>query len=223
MTTLVLGASGATGRQLVEQLLNRGQKVKVIVRSPEKLPESWKNNEKETGYEMEAGKYTYRISPENFFQINRFQWKNMLEIADSWMIDAGISIDLYTGSGFFIPVLLKHSKKVIGIENSKRSVQLAEITFKDAEFLRIPVEKYSFHAADVMIIDPPRSGIPKKVLQNIVRVKPDPIIYISCSTATLARDLNYFVNNGYTIEQMILIDLFPQTAHLETMTLLRSK
>jgi len=184
---------------------------------------SWKGNVKKSGYKMEAGGNLYRISPENFFQVNRYQWNNMLEIADSWLETTGTAIDLYTGSGFFIPVLMKYASRVIGIENSKRAVELAGHSFKNTEFLRIPVEKYSFRSADSMIIDPPRSGIPGKVLQEIIGIKPDPVVYISCSTATLARDLSAFVTNGYTIRKLNLIDMFPQTAHIETMAYLRLK
>ncbi|MCK4889244.1 MAG: 23S rRNA (uracil-5-)-methyltransferase RumA, partial [Candidatus Aminicenantes bacterium] len=83
--------------------------------------------------------------------------------------------------------------------------------------------KFNLPEADTIIIDPPRSGIPRNVIQKIIEIKPGKIINISCSTATLARDLSYFVDNGYKIEEMFLIDLFPHTAHLETMTLLKSQ
>ncbi len=182
---------------------------------------SWKGVEYKSESVLEIGKINYTISPDTFFQVNRFQWENMLNIIDSWMKKSGLSIDLYTGNGFFIPLLLKHSDRVIGIENSKRSVELAQRSFKEAEFLRMPVEKFDFPKADTIIIDPPRSGIPKDVIKKILKIKPETIINISCSTATLSRDLSYFVNNRYKIEKMLLIDLFPQTAHMETMTLLK--
>ena len=184
---------------------------------------SWTGSK--TGIEsvLKVGEFNYTVSPDTFFQVNRFQWKNMLDIVDSWMGKGELSIDLYTGSGFFIPVLLKYSDRVIGVENSKRSVELAERSFEKAEFLRMPVEKFNLPEADTIIIDPPRSGIPRNVIQKIIEIKPGKIINISCSTATLARDLSYFADNGYKIEEMFLIDLFPHTAHLETMTLLKSQ
>ncbi len=184
---------------------------------------SWKGKKNSTESVLKIGETNYIVSPDTFFQVNRFQWKNMLDIVDSWMGKCGLSIDLYTGNGFFIPVLLKYSDRVIGVENSKRSVELAKRSFKKAEFLRMPVEKFNFPEADTIIIDPPRSGIPRNVIQKIIEIKPGKIINISCSTATLARDLSYFVDNGYKIEEMFLIDMFPHTAHMETMTLLRSQ
>lgn len=187
----------------------------------EKTIFSWKGSETVNESILKIGEFKYTVSPDTFFQVNRFQWKNMLDIADSWIEKCESSIDLYTGSGFFIPILLKYSEKIIGVENSKRSVELAEKSFKEAEFLRMPVEKFDFPEIDTIIIDPPRSGIPRDVIQKIIDIRPGTIINISCSTATLARDLNYFVNNGYKIKEMFLIDLFPQTAHLETMTLLK--
>ncbi|MEN8222108.1 MAG: hypothetical protein ABFR36_02510 [Acidobacteriota bacterium] len=182
---------------------------------------SWNGSDKDNSSELRIGDYNYMVSPDSFFQVNRFQWEDMLNIADSWMKSSDLSLDLYTGSGFFIPVLLKYSGKVIGIENSKRSVQLAEKSFLNAEFLRSPVEKYLFPSADLMIIDPPRSGIPDSVIQRIFQTGPDTVIYISCSSATLARDINKFIQNNYRIEETALLDLFPQTAHFETMTLLK--
>lgn len=182
---------------------------------------SWGGNKAGNSSVLKIKGYNYHVSPDSFFQVNRFQWENMLNIADSWMNRTEAALDLYTGVGFFIPVLLEYSGKVIGVENNKRSVQLAEKAFKEAEFIRSPVEKYSFQPADSIIIDPPRSGIPDNVIKKIFLTGADSVIYISCSSATLARDLNKFIQNGYRIEEMALLDLFPQTAHLETMTLLR--
>lgn len=182
---------------------------------------SWKGDENNGISVLTTGNFNYRVSPDTFFQVNRFQWENMLNIADSWMEEVKLSVDLYTGTGFFIPLLLKYSESVIGIENSKRSVKLAEESFKEADFLRMPVEKYDLPKAEMIIVDPPRSGIPREVIQNIVEIKPGTIINISCSTATLARDLSHLINNGYNVKSMIMIDLFPQTSHIETMTLLK--
>ena len=184
---------------------------------------SWKGNEQFGESILKVDKYSYHVSPDTFFQVNRFQWENMLEIADSWMSETELSIDLYSGVGFFIPVLKKYSKKVIGVENSKRSVNLAKKNFKNTDLRRVPVEKFIFPDFNKIIIDPPRSGIPGNVLKDLIFSKPDTIINISCSTATLARDLKSFIDNGYKIEEMIMIDMFPQTAHMETMTLLKLK
>ncbi len=182
---------------------------------------SWKGNRETNNSVLRIGEYTYHVAPDNFFQVNKFQWENMLNKVDSWMETSDLSLDIYTGSGFFIPVLLKYSKRVIGIENSKISVKLAKRSFKNAEFVRSPVEKFLFNSADTIIVDPPRSGIPGITIEKIFKANPSTVIYISCSSATLARDLKKFVHNNFNIKEMVMLDLFPQTAHLETMTLLK--
>jgi len=182
---------------------------------------SWKESGKDNTSILNVGKYNYRVSPDNFFQVNRFQWENMLDKADSWMESSRLSLDLYTGSGFFIPILLKYSRRVIGIENNKKSIRLAKRGFQKAEFVRSPVEKFIFPSAERIIIDPPRSGIHDNVIREIIKTGPETIIYTSCSSATLARDLSKFIKNDYRIEEMAMLDLFPQSAHLETMTLLK--
>ncbi len=180
---------------------------------------SWRGNEDSAESELKIGEFGYLVSPDTFFQVNMFQWENMLNIADSFIGNNNVSIDLFTGNGFFIPLLLGKSEKVIGIESNRRSVEMAKKKFKEAEFLRIPAEKYSLPDVEQIIVDPPRSGIPKGVMRNIVKVKPESIISISCSTASFARDLSLFVKNGYSLKELVMIDLFPQTAHVETISL----
>jgi len=183
---------------------------------------SWRGNEDCGESKLVIGDYNYHVSPDTFFQVNMFQWENMLNIVNSFIKKVEVSVDLFSGNGFFIPLLMENSEKVIGVEHSKRSVTLAIKSFKEAKFLRIPAEKYSFSDADQIIIDPPRSGIPKEVIKGILKMKPDLIINISCSTASFARDLSSFVNNGYCLKELIIVDLFPQTAHIETISLLKS-
>ncbi len=182
---------------------------------------TWRGNEKKGESVLKIKDSKFIVSPGIFFQINKFQWETMFDIVESMLEYSDISIDLYTGTGFFLPLLQKYSKKVIGVENSKLSVELAERSFPDVLIERLPVEKFDFPEAGQVLVDPPRSGLPKKARDQIIKQKIKNIIYVSCSTSTLARDLKIFISNGYIIKELNMVDLFPQTSHIETITLLK--
>lgn len=184
---------------------------------------TWELNEKEGESVLKIKGSEFIVSPGVFFQVNRFQWETMFDIVESMLEYSDISLDLYTGTGFFVPLLKKYSNKVIGVENSKLSVDFAERSFPDVLFIRLPVEKFTLPDAGQILVDPPRSGLPKKVLDQLIKLKIKNVIYVSCSTSTLARDLKYFKSNGYNIQELNMVDLFPQTSHIETITSLKLK
>jgi tRNA/tmRNA/rRNA uracil-C5-methylase (TrmA/RlmC/RlmD family) len=177
---------------------------------------SWKGNEDAavSGLNIKGG--AYRVSPAVFFQVNPFQWENMLNIVESYLESCDTIIDLYSGVGFFIPVLKKYAKKVIGVESDGFSVTLAKRAFPGVEFFKTAVEKFGFPDADVIILDPPRSGISKYIMKRILNREYKKIIYISCASAAFSRDLKILKENNYQLTDLKILDLFPQTAHLET-------
>jgi 23S rRNA (uracil1939-C5)-methyltransferase len=182
---------------------------------------SWKGNEDAGISELKIRDWTYLISPTVFFQVNPFQWENMLNTVESYLEPCDTIIDLYSGVGFFIPLLKKYSKKIIGVESHGFSVTLARRAFacKGVDFLKIPVEKFIFPEADIIVVDPPRSGLSNYVMNNLLKKKYKKIIYISCSSATFSRDLKILRESGYQLKDLNIFDLFPQTAHLETIGL----
>ncbi len=190
---------------------------------------SWPGNEDAGVSAINIKDWIYFVSPSAFFQVNPFQWENMLNIVESFLEPCESIIDLYSGVGFFIPLLKKYSKKVIGIESNGYSSDLARRAFGDSgasgsEFLRIPVEKFNFPQADIVVVDPPRPGLSKSVINSIIKKKYPKIIYISCSSAAFSRDLKILRENGYRLQTLNALDLFPQTPHLETIGLFeRSK
>jgi 23S rRNA (uracil1939-C5)-methyltransferase len=95
-------------------------------------------------------------------------------------------------------------------------VTLAKRAFPGVEFHKLAVEKFGFPDADVVVLDPPRSGISKYVMKRILNRQYKKIIYISCSSAAFSRDLKILRENGFQLTDMKILDLFPQTAHLET-------
>ena len=214
-------------------LMNRdNQKIYVHLSHPPKMEKevlklfpdiifSWKGNEDAGVSELKIGDWTYFISPAVFFQVNPFQWEKMLDTVESYLETCDTIIDLYSGVGFFSPLLKKYSKKTIGVESHGFSVTLAGRAFacKGVDFYKIPVEKFILPEADIILLDPPRSGLSGRVMNNILKKKYKKIIYISCSSATFSRDLKILRENGYHLDDLNIFDLFPQTAHLETISL----
>ena len=182
---------------------------------------SWKGNEDAGVSRLKIRDWAYLVSPAVFFQVNPFQWESMLDIVESYLEPCDTIIDLYSGVGFFIPLLKKYSKKIIGVESHGFSVTLARRAFacNEVDFLKIPVDKFIFPKADIIVVDPPRSGLSGSVINKLLKKKYKKIIYISCSSATFSRDLNILLESGYQLKDLNILDLFPQTAHLETIGL----
>jgi len=189
---------------------------KEVLKSFPEVIFSWKGNEDAAVSGLNIKGASYWVSPAAFFQVNPFQWENMLNIVESYLEPGDTIIDLYSGVGFFIPVLKKYAKKVIGVESDGFSVTLAKRAFPGVEFHKLAVEKFGFPEAEVVVLDPPRSGISKYVMKRILNRQYKKIIYISCSPAAFSRDLKILRENGCQLTDMKILDLFPQTAHLET-------
>jgi len=164
--------------------------------------------------------YLYYVGPDVFFQVNPFQWSNMLEAVDAFLEPAESMIDLYCGVGFFIPLLLHKAREIVGVESYGPSVALAQKAFPQVEFFKAPTEKFYFPEADTLVMDPPRSGLSKHVMKRICNGGYRKLIYVSCSSATFGRDLAVLTQNGFKAAHLKVFDLFPQTPHLETISLL---
>jgi len=164
----------------------------------------------------------FRVSRNSFFQVNRFLIDRLVEcaIGDA---QGENSVDLYAGVGLFAVRLAARFRKVAAIESSSSA-------FRDLEFnvqrSAVPVTAYNTTAEeflanlkdkrDLILADPPRAGLGKHAVRDLARVQAPRLTIVSCDPATLARDLQGLLAAGYTIEKMTLVDLFPQTFHLET-------
>ncbi|MDR3623793.1 MAG: 23S rRNA (uracil(1939)-C(5))-methyltransferase RlmD [Chlamydiales bacterium] len=139
-------------------------------------------------------------------------------------------LDLYCGIGITTLLLAKMGLNVIGIEKNREAVKLANSNKKSNEiqnvkFLQASVENVlektlSSFKADTVIINPPRTGIDKKVIQALGKARPKELIYISCMPSTLARDVSLLQQYGYHVVQGQAFDMFPQTGHVETLLIL---
>ena len=183
------------------------------------------------------GDISYEISPLSFFQVNPHQtWKlysKALEYAD--LHGEETVWDLYCGIGTISLFLAQKAKFVRGveivpaaIEDARRNAHLNEIdnveffVGKAEEVLPREYEKNGVYA-DVIVVDPPRKGCDEMLLKTILKMQPKRVVYVSCDSATLARDLRFLCDNGYELKKVCGVDQFPQTVHVETVVLLSHK
>ncbi|MEM9537302.1 MAG: 23S rRNA (uracil(1939)-C(5))-methyltransferase RlmD [Cyanobacteria bacterium P01_E01_bin.45] len=173
---------------------------------------------------------TIAIDSTSFFQVYTEQAERLLNWVSSQLKLKGNEtlIDAYCGIGTLTLPLAKRVKQAIGIEVIPNAVQQANRNAKlngidNVAFVEGTVEEMlpSLPAADVVLLDPPRKGCERSVLDILMQRTPATLVYISCNPATLARDLDVLVNNGpFSLDTYQTADFFPQTAHVETAAIL---
>lgn len=174
----------------------------------------------------------YKISKDSFFQVNDYVVPLWIEKIISFLEkDKSERIfDLYCGIGLITLFVSHFAGETVGVELSKSSIKDAihnvEINgvTSNVKFIESAVEEVvdKLGRADVVIIDPPRKGIDQKSLDSILDISPKKIIYSSCKPQTMARDIS-LLSSAYKIKELILVDMFPQTHHLELLALLEKK
>ncbi|WP_017472846.1 23S rRNA (uracil(1939)-C(5))-methyltransferase RlmD [Amphibacillus jilinensis] len=179
------------------------------------------------------GEIKFAISAKSFYQINPDQTKVLYEKALEYANLTGgeTVIDAYCGIGTISLFLAEKAKKVYGvevvpeaIEDAKQNAILNGIT--NTEFVVGQAEKVmpwwtaQGLRPDVIVVDPPRKGCDQALLDAMLEMKPDRIVYVSCNPSTLARDLAILEEGGYQTQKVQPVDMFPQTSHVETITLL---
>lgn len=183
------------------------------------------------------GDIKFNISPESFFQVNPEMTEKLygkaLEYAE---LSGGETVwDMYCGIGTISLFLARKAAKVFGVEIVPQAIEDAEKNAElngltNAEFFvgkaeEIVPELYDKDAdtyrADVVVVDPPRKGCDEKLLQTIVEMAPKRLVYVSCDPATLARDIKYLVENGFTLEKVAVFDQFSHGVHVESIALLQ--
>jgi 23S rRNA (uracil1939-C5)-methyltransferase len=178
----------------------------------------------------------FKIGAKSFFQTNSKQAKILYQKTKELaaITENDLVYDLYTGTGTIAQYVATSAKKVVGIDSVEEGIQAA---YKNAEFNNI--ENCTFYTGDmkeiftdefiaengspdVIITDPPRDGMHKKVVEQILKIGARRIVYISCNSATQARDLS-LMNNLYKVTQIQPVDMFPQTHHVENIVVLELK
>ena len=180
--------------------------------------------------------HNYKISPHSFFQINPVQTEKLYNTAIKFaeISPSDTVMDIYCGIGTISLTAAKYAKKVIGIEIVPEAIENAienakENNIANAEFYCSAAEDIvpdmikNGEKPDIVILDPPRKGSDTDTLSAIVSAEPKRIVYVSCNPATLARDAKYLSENGYHVEKTTAVDMFPYTAHVETIVLLQNR
>ncbi len=182
--------------------------------------------------------FQFEISADSFFQTNSIQALNMYKYVrkECKLSGSEIVYDFYCGTGTISIFVAKNAKKVYGFE-------IVESAIKDAKknALKNKVKNTEFHCGDlskmlqnysniiknnpcdILILDPPRSGLHPKTLKEVLRINPKKIIYVSCNPTTQARDVREFINSNYIMGKVQPIDMFPHTYHIECVITLDKK
>lgn len=181
------------------------------------------------------GEHTFRISSNSFFQTNTLQaeklYRTVLDFAD--LKSDEIVYDLYSGAGTIAIYISKKVKEVYAFEavdsaikDAKTNAELNGINnvkFFNADLYKsfLPlIGENKIPKPSLIILDPPRSGLHKNTIEDVIKINPDKIVYVSCNPATQARDVNLFTKAGYKLIKMRPVDMFPHTFHVENVVLI---
>lgn len=170
----------------------------------------------------------FKISPESFYQVNRSGCEKLYSIVKGHVKDAKNLLDLYCGIGTIGICTANNNTRLTGIEIVEKAIENARynatangiedavFTASDAKQVKELTEGYF----DAIIVDPPRKGCDRMTLDFLIESKPEKLIYVSCDSATLARDLKILTQGGFEIEKITPVDMFPKTYHVECVVLL---
>ena len=246
MVCLVINGNKLPGKERLVEMLTGGDGVKGMTSISYSVNQEKTNvimgkeivNLYGPGYISDyIGNVKYQISPLSFYQVNPVQTERLYGTALEYAGLTGNEIvwDLYCGIGTISLFLAQKAKKVYGveivpqaIEDARRNAEINGIhnaeffVGKAEEVLPEQFEKNHVHA-DVIVVDPPRKGCDAVCLDTILKMRPERVVYVSCDSATLARDLRYLADGGDVVERGQCCDMFAGTVHVETVVLLGKK
>jgi len=181
------------------------------------------------------GGFTFKISANSFFQTNTLQAENLYKTALDFaeLRDNEIVYDLYSGAGTIAIYISKKVKEVYAFESVESAIEDAKtnaelnnvdnVSFFKADLYKsfLPlIEERKIPKPSLIILDPPRSGLHKNTVEDVIKINPEKIVYVSCNPATQARDVKLFSEAGYKLIKMRPVDMFPHTFHIENVALL---
>jgi 23S rRNA (uracil1939-C5)-methyltransferase len=169
----------------------------------------------------------FKVSAASFFQVNTAVAEKMVEhlITQLPITQSSTLLDVYCGVGLFSAFFAPKCGRVIGIESSESSCEDFAVNldeFDNVELYEGFAEEILQHLEiqpDIVLVDPPRAGLDKQVIDGIFNLNPQMIAYVSCDPSTLARDAARLINAGYKLKEVTPFDLFPQTFHIESISI----
>jgi 23S rRNA (uracil1939-C5)-methyltransferase len=196
----------------------------------ESIIETLRSNRPDSSEKLKAG-VNFRLSPTSFFQVNTVQAAHLLDALLEFVPEGGLAIDAYAGVGTIAAWLSSRARHVIAVEDHPAAVRDGKANLSlngidNVEFRLGSVEEVLPQLVaeelqpDVIVLDPPRKGVSLGALEGVIRLAASRIIYVSCNPATLARDLKILHSNGYKAREIHPVDMFPQTFHIESITVL---
>lgn len=182
----------------------------------------------EADWALGPGEFLYRtkiaplrVSAGSFFQVNRFLLDELVSIVTRER-SGDVALDLYAGVGLFTVALAASFRHIVAVESSHGSAKdLKYNSPRNVKTVRSTVDEYLAGKAEkvraeLVVVDPPRAGLGERVVRGLLKLGAQRVMYVSCDPATLARDLSTLTASGYRVERMHLVDLFPQTYHVES-------
>ena len=232
----------ASEEKLVKELIHKFENIKTIVKNINSKNTNVILGKKNinlygNGYIYDnLGDYTFKISPLSFYQINPVQTEKLYNLAlqGAKLTGNETVFDLYCGIGTIGIYMANHAKEVYGIEIVEQAIEDAKENCKinniknayyyagDTEKLLAKLIYGDNIQPGVIVVDPPRKGLDNTTIENILKIKPERIVYISCNPATLVRDLAK-IEEKYHIEKIQPVDMFPFTSHVECVVVLQQK
>ncbi len=184
----------------------------------------------------QMGDVKFRVGPKSFYQTNSDQAHRLYDVAKEFAALTGQEVvyDLYTGTGTIANYVAHSAKKVIGVEYVPEAIEDAKVNsqingIENTEFFAgdmkdvLTLDFINTHGApDVMIVDPPRAGMHPDVVETILKAAPRRIVYVSCNSATQARDIQ-MMDSAYNVTALRPVDMFPHTHHVESVVLLERR
>ncbi len=178
-----------------------------------------------------------RVASPSFFQVNTAQAESLVRLTRDGLElgESDVLVDAYAGVGVFAILLSPYVARAIAIEESASAVQDGKLNaegLNNVEFVQLKTEEALVDlreicgldgAPDAVILDPPRTGCHPQAIESLLKLKPEKVAYVSCDPPSLARDLDTLVNGGYEVKAVQPVDMFPQTYHVESVTILESK
>ncbi len=184
----------------------------------------------------QMGDIKFRVGPKSFYQTNSEQAHRLYDVAKEFagLTGSEVVYDLYTGTGTIANYVARSARKVVGIEYVPEAIEDAKVNsqindIKNTEFFAgdmkdvLTLDFINTHGKpDVMIVDPPRAGMHPDVVETILKAAPRKVVYVSCNSATQARDLQ-LMDKQYKVTALRPVDMFPHTHHVESVVLLEAR